>query len=93
MGFYLEPTRREPYSRILSCISPGNGRRGESALGRSQTRRIPACPIWEAIEAEDFAQLPAGIYALSYIRQYAGAIGFDETAVVARYRNLIEPEG
>ncbi|MEO8051122.1 MAG: helix-turn-helix transcriptional regulator [Acidobacteriota bacterium] len=46
----------------------------------------------EAIEAEDFTQLPGGIYALSYIRQYAAAIGCDESAVVARYRSLLEPE-
>ena len=40
-----------------------------------------------AIEAEDFAQLPGGIYAVSYIRQYAAAIGCDEANVLARYRS------
>ena len=44
----------------------------------------------EAIEAEDFAALPSGVYASSYIRQYARAVGYDEAAVLARYREQIE---
>jgi hypothetical protein len=46
----------------------------------------------EAIEAEDFAKLPGGVYATSYIRQYARAVGYDEAAVLARYRAQGEPE-
>ena len=38
-----------------------------------------------AIEAEDFAKLPARVYAASYIRQYCRAVGYDEAAVLARY--------
>jgi len=45
-----------------------------------------------AIEAEDFAQLPAGIYAVSYIRQYAAAIGCDENNVLAHYRSVLTPQ-
>jgi cytoskeletal protein RodZ len=45
-----------------------------------------------AIEVEDFAQLPGGIYAISFIRQYAAVIGFDENDLLARYRNIIEPQ-
>ena len=44
-----------------------------------------------AIEAEDFAQLPGGIYAVSYIRQYAAAIGCDENNVLAHYRSVLAP--
>lgn len=39
-----------------------------------------------AIEAEEFAKLPAGVYATSYIRQYARAIGYSETALLDHYR-------
>ena len=46
----------------------------------------------EAIEAEDFAKLPARVYAASYIRQYARAVGYDEAAVLARYRAQSESE-
>jgi cytoskeletal protein RodZ len=42
-----------------------------------------------AIEIEDFAQLPGGIYAVSYIRQYAAATGCDENDVLARYRSIV----
>lgn len=39
-----------------------------------------------AIEAGEFEQLPAGIFAISYIRQYADAIGADPERILARYR-------
>jgi cytoskeletal protein RodZ len=45
-----------------------------------------------AIEAEDFSHLPGGIFARSYIRQYAAAIGFDEEQLLARYRNQVGKE-
>jgi cytoskeletal protein RodZ len=45
----------------------------------------------EAIEAEDFGQLPGGVYNTSYIRQYARAIGYDERALLGHYRSQIEP--
>lgn len=39
-----------------------------------------------AIETADFRALPGGIYSVSYIRQYARAIGVDETNLVSFYR-------
>jgi len=39
----------------------------------------------EAIERGDFAKLPGGIYTTSYIRQYARAIDYDESAILACY--------
>jgi cytoskeletal protein RodZ len=38
-----------------------------------------------AIEEGDFGKLPGGIYDTSYIRQYAHAIDYDETAILAAY--------
>ena len=38
-----------------------------------------------AIESGAFRDLPGGIYTTSYIRQYARAIGFDETRLLASY--------
>ena len=55
-----------------------------------QSTRI-AGHFLEAIETEDFGQLPGGVYNTSYIRQYARAIGYDETALLAHYRSQIEP--
>jgi cytoskeleton protein RodZ len=39
----------------------------------------------DAIEIGDFKRLPGGIYNTNYIRQYARAIGFDETDLLAYY--------
>ena|SRR5579872_251573 len=40
----------------------------------------------EAIECGDFSKLPGGIYNTSYIRQYARAIDYDESTLLAFYR-------
>lgn len=39
----------------------------------------------EAIERGDFDQLPGGIYDRSYLRQYARAVGFEESRLLAYY--------
>jgi cytoskeletal protein RodZ len=39
----------------------------------------------DAIERGDFRKLPGGIYNTSYIKQYARAIDYDETAILAFY--------
>lgn len=38
------------------------------------------------IENGNFDALPGGIYNISYLRQYARAVGVDETALVELYR-------
>jgi cytoskeletal protein RodZ len=40
----------------------------------------------EAIEIGDFRRLPGGIYATSYIRQYARAIDYPEDDILEIYR-------
>lgn len=39
----------------------------------------------EAIERGDFRKLPGGIYDTNYIRQYARAIDYDESVILALY--------
>jgi len=39
-----------------------------------------------AIEEGEFRKLPGGIYDTSYIRQYARAIDYDESAILALYQ-------
>jgi cytoskeletal protein RodZ len=47
----------------------------------------------EAIERGDFRKLPGGIYNTSYIRQYARAIDYDESTILAEYRReMTAPE-
>ena len=44
-----------------------------------------------AIEEEEFEKLPGGIFSTSYIRQYAMAIGYDETELLEHYRRKMSP--
>jgi cytoskeleton protein RodZ len=46
----------------------------------------------KAIEDAHFDALPGGIYNISYIRQYARAIGADEALLVRQYRTLFQSE-
>src|ERR1051325_5823638 len=45
----------------------------------------------EAIERGDFRKLPGGIYNTSYIRQYARAIDYDESMILAAYHQAMSP--
>ena len=38
--------------------------------------------LWNALERNDFSRWPAGIYARSYVRDYAAAIGADPESTV-----------
>jgi cytoskeletal protein RodZ len=46
----------------------------------------------EAIERGDFRKLPGGIYDISYIRQYAKAIDYDESTILAYYNRAMGAE-
>ena len=45
-----------------------------------------------AIEAEEFAELPGGVYNTSYIRQYARAVGYNEAELLQHYHCLTAPK-
>jgi cytoskeleton protein RodZ len=44
-----------------------------------------------AIENNDFGKIPAGLFARSFIRAYALAVGVDPSASVAEFRAMTEP--
>lgn len=46
----------------------------------------------KAIEALEFEKLPGGVYGISYIRQYAHAIGYDPSGLLSLYHSRIPPE-
>jgi len=52
----------------------------------SQTTKISVRAL-QAIEEGEFKKLPGGIYNTSYIRQYARAIEFDESEILAYYHS------
>ncbi|HWQ55855.1 MAG TPA: RodZ domain-containing protein [Bryobacteraceae bacterium] len=47
--------------------------------------------LLEAIEAEDFAKLPGGVFTKSFVRQYARVLGLDEDEIGAELQRTIEP--
>jgi cytoskeletal protein RodZ len=62
------------------------------SLGWIESSTRISLEFLRAIEDEDFARLPGGIYSISYLRQYAREIGFDEAALLRRYHEVMEPE-
>ena len=70
-------------------------KKGISLEQISQSTKIGARSL-QAIEAGEFQKLPGGIYSTSYIRQYAKAIDFDESEILAEYYSVmgigLEPE-
>src|SRR5579885_2347235 len=48
--------------------------------------------LLEAIERGEFRKLPGGIYNTSYIRQYARAIDYDESAILTVYHREMNSE-
>jgi cytoskeletal protein RodZ len=66
--------------------------RGISLEQISQSTKIGVRSL-EAIEQGDFAKLPGGIYNTSYIKQYARAIDYDESAILAVYQKTMSSAG
>jgi len=60
--------------------------RGVSLEQISESTKISMRAL-RAIEEGDFKKLPGGIYNISYIRQYARAIEFDESELLAYYHS------
>ena len=44
-----------------------------------------------AIEDGEYEKLPGGIFATSYLRQYAAVIGFEEAELVGHYNTIVNP--
>jgi cytoskeleton protein RodZ len=47
--------------------------------------------LLEAIESDDFSKLPGGVFARSFVRQYARLLGLDEEEMGQAVRQLFEP--
>jgi len=46
----------------------------------------------EAIEGEQFDRLPGGVFAKSFVRQYAQLLGLDEEEMAAEVQRILRPE-
>jgi cytoskeleton protein RodZ len=56
------------------------------------SRQLKIAPrLLEAIEDERFDRLPGGVFAKSFVRQYARMLGLDEEEIVGELQRLLEP--
>jgi hypothetical protein len=62
------------------------------ALEEISVRTKVSIDLWAAMERNDFARWPTGIYARAYVREYARAIGVDPGATVEEFCRLF-PQG
>lgn len=58
--------------------------------GVSRQLKIPP-RLLEAIEDERFDQLPGGVFAKSFVRQYARMLGLDEEEILDELQRVLEP--
>ena len=68
------------------CLASIRTTKGISLEEISQNTKIKVSTL-QALEAGKFDSLPGGIYNISYIRQYARAVGADEGSLVELYRS------
>ena len=67
------------------CLASMRKRKGISLEEISNNTKLKVTTL-RAIEEGNFDSLPGGVYNISYLRQYARAIGADESTLVQVYR-------
>lgn len=72
------------------CVESIRNAKGISLEEISNETKLKLTTL-RAIEAGKFEELPGGVYNVSYIRQFARAIGVDETTLVQVYRARFSP--
>jgi cytoskeletal protein RodZ len=70
--------------KSLLALATIRNNRGISLHQIAESTKISVRSL-EAIERGEFEKLPGGIYNTSYIRQYARAIDYDESTILAAY--------
>lgn len=79
--------RRSSPTLVLEL--PGRRQASGVALRQISESTKISLRFLEAIEFEQFDQLPGGIFGTSYIRQYASAIGIDPGPLLTLYRQKL----
>jgi len=77
-----------PIAELLPPLAQHRKRGGLTLEQIAESTKI-SLRFLRAIESEDYAKLPGGIFTRSYIRQYAAAIGFDEEELLGRYHEQV----
>jgi transcriptional regulator with XRE-family HTH domain len=62
-------------------------RRGISLETIASVTKVGA-DLWEGLERNDFSRWPSGIFARAFIRDYARAVGLDETEIIDEFCRL-----
>jgi len=75
----------EMLPRDSSCLASLRRSRGISLEEIAHHTKLRVAML-KAIEDGNFDVLPGGVYNISYLRQYARAIGADESSLIALYR-------
>jgi cytoskeletal protein RodZ len=91
MDSYAGGTSASSRKYVLELDLPRFRKRSGVSLEEIVQRTKISSRFLQAIEDEQFDQLPGGIFSTSYLRQYAAAIGYDEEALIAYYAQKSNP--
>ncbi len=83
-------SRREiPVPEALANLSRVREDSGISLEDVAEKTKI-SVRFLEAIESAEYEKLPGGIFGVSYLRQYAAAVGLSEDPLLGAYRRRME---
>jgi cytoskeletal protein RodZ len=94
MAFHDSPERApfRPHSTHLALGLPRIRKEAGISLETIAEATKISLRFLRAIEAEEFEKLPGGIFSKSYIKQYAAAIRFDESELLAFFDFKMNPQ-
>jgi cytoskeletal protein RodZ len=81
-----------PLARICPLDLPRLRKKAGVSLEQIADRTKISLRFLRAIEAEEFAKLPGGIFSTSYLRQYAAQIGYDEAELLTQFDRKMNPQ-
>jgi cytoskeletal protein RodZ len=89
--FRAHPDWKDPVPSITDAATLGDGlRKARELSGRSLAELAADTRVHErylrALEENNISGLPSRVFAIGYVRAYAGALGLDEQLAVERYK-------
>ncbi|AQR60322.1 hypothetical protein BZG35_00625 [Brevundimonas sp. LM2] len=89
--FRAHPDWKDPVPSITDAATLGSGlRQARELSGRAVAELAADTRVHErylrALEEDNIAALPSRVFAIGYVRAYAGALGLDEQLAVERYK-------
>ncbi|MBU1348346.1 MAG: helix-turn-helix domain-containing protein [Alphaproteobacteria bacterium] len=89
--FRAHPDWKDPVPSITDAATLGEGlRKARDLSGKSMAELAADTRVHErylrALEENNISALPSRVFAIGYVRAYAGALGLDEQLAVERYK-------